>query len=49
MAKKVKKPPGFAKFDRLARKLAAVPKEDVEATIEADKKKRKAQRKKRHK
>ena len=44
MAKKAKRPPGFRAFDSLARKLSRVPKEDVEAAIEADRTKRKAKR-----
>lgn len=47
MAKKAtKKPKGWGKFDALARKLARVPKDDVDAAIEADRKKRKRRRKK---
>ena len=47
--KKAKKPPGFGKFDSLARKLARVSKDDVDAAIEADRQKRKARRKERRK
>lgn len=42
-----KKPEGWRKFDALAKRLAGVPKEEVDAKIAADKKKRiKAKRKK---
>lgn len=38
MAKKAKKKPaGWRAFDRLARKLAQVPKEEVDAKVAADK------------
>lgn len=40
------KPKGFDEFDKLTRKLAAVPKEQVDAKIAADKAARAAKRKK---
>jgi len=36
----VRKPKGFTEFDALARKVASVPKEKVDAKIAADKKAR---------
>ena len=44
--KKARKPKGFAEFKSLATKLAAVPKEEVDAKIAKDKAKRIAKRKK---
>ena len=40
MAKR-KRPKGWRKFDQLTRKLIQVPKEETDAQIEADKKRRK--------
>lgn len=45
MARKPRKPKGFDAFDALARKVAAVPKEQVDAKIAADKAARLKQRK----
>jgi hypothetical protein len=41
MPKKEKRPTGWRKFDALTRKLIQVPKEEADAQIEADKKRRK--------
>ena len=46
MAKDSPKPEGWRKFDALAKALAAVPKEEVDAKIAADKKARLKKRKK---
>lgn len=47
MAKEAGKPEGWRKFDSLAKRLAGVPKEQVDAKVAADKKKRlKTKRKK---
>ena len=39
-----KKPKGWRAFDQLAKKLVAVPKEEADAQVEADRKARKAKR-----
>ena len=41
MTKKARKPKGWRKFDALTRKLIQVPKEETDAQIGADKKRRK--------
>ena len=46
MAKKGKKPRGWKKFDDLTRKLIEVPKEEIDAQIERDRKERKRKRRK---
>ena len=47
MAKKqAAKPKGWRKFDELTRALIQVPKEEVDAQVEADRKARKANRRK---
>lgn len=40
MAKANKKPAGWRAFDKLARKIAKVPKHEVDAAVEAGKRKR---------
>lgn len=40
MAASKRKPRGWQKFDELARKLAKVPKSEVDAAVEASKRKR---------
>lgn len=51
MAKKTpgKKPKGWRKFDDLTKKLIQVPKEEVDAQIEHDKRERAKKRKKKRK
>lgn len=46
MADDPKKPKGWKAFDELARKLVQVPKEELEAQVERDRKARAAKRRK---
>lgn len=45
MSDDAKKPKGWRKFDALARKLAQVPKEELEAQVEAGRAERKGKKK----